>query len=92
MILIRLIRLARLNTSPQPPPKEGERLPAGQLGMRQCKFVQTFWRSIFPSFGGVRGGEFGQRRDVACRVLAKNALKGHNNSAWGNALRNKNSK
>ena len=28
-----------------------------------------------------------QRRDAACRVPAKNALKGQNNSAWGNALR-----
>jgi len=27
------------------------------------------------------------RRDVACRVPATNALKGQNNSAWGNALR-----
>jgi len=52
---------------PQPSPKlrlrsvsKGrERLPFGQLGKRQCKFVQTFWRSMFPSFGGVRGGEFG---------------------------------
>ena len=46
----------KIQAPPQPSPKGREHLPFGQFGMRQCQMYRHFKRSMFPSFGGVRGG------------------------------------